>query len=250
VSILHRLPGLLMLAGLLAVGGSLHMRDRLPGPAGLLSEIQAEPIQEAEQRQPFRHRVGEVEYTVKPLFRYQLSGLVVSRHDAGAWWDIVHRKDWRDHLNVVDLCVIWGRNARTGAYQGLRFWSEVFTCNAATDSGEAWERFDPNALSNNHLLASDPRLVRLLRSVRPGDQVRVEGYLAEYSHQHGRSFRRGTSTVRTDRGDGACETIWVTEAQVLRAANRGWRLLMPIGLGTIALSVLLWWFVPLPRLSD
>ena len=110
--------------------------------------------------------------------------------------------------------------------------------------------FDPNALSNNHLLASDPRLVRLLRSVRPGDQVRVEGYLAEYSHQHGRSFRRGTSTVRTDRGDGACETIWVTEAQVLRTANRGWRLLMPIGLGAIALSVLLWWFVPLPRLSD
>jgi len=240
---------LLLAGGALLLVSALWLRHNLPEPNLLNPLLLEDPEQIKVREAPFETSVGGVTYRIEPLFTYELQGLAVSKHDSDTWWDYLHR-EWNDHLNVVDLCVIWGRNARTGAYQGLRFWSEVFTCNAATDSGEAWARFDPNALSNNHLLASDPRLVRLLRSVRPGDQVRVEGYLAEYSHQHGRSFRRGTSTVRTDRGDGACETIWVTDAQVLREANRGWRLMMPLGLGAIALSVLLWWFVPLPRLSD
>ena len=104
--------------------------------------------------------------------------------------------------------------------------------------------------NRNWLLASDPRLVRLLRRVRPGDQVSIRGYLAEYAHDHGRAFRRGTSTVRTDRGNGACETLWVTEATLLREANRGWRALLPAGIGLIVLAVLLWWFLPVQRLDD
>jgi hypothetical protein len=32
-------------------------------------------------------------------------------------------------------------------------------------------------------------------------------------------FFRGTSTVRTDTGNGACETIYVSEFQILKKAN-------------------------------
>jgi hypothetical protein len=245
-----RLSGPLVLAGLLAIAASLWMRHTLPEPHQTLPALQAEPLQVAESRQPFTANAGGVTYTVRPLYQYRIQGLVVSRHDAGVWWDVLHRKDWNDHLNVVDLCLIWGANLRNDAYRAIRFWSEVYTCNAGTDSAQTWARFDENALSNNHLLASDPRLVRVLRSVRPGDQVALRGYLAEYAHDHGRPFRRGTSTVRTDRGNGACETIWVTQAEVLRTANRGWRALLPAGVGAIVLGVLLWWFAPLQRPAD
>jgi hypothetical protein len=246
---LARLPGLLFAIGLVAIAASLWMRHTLPAPHETLPALQAEPLQEAEGRAPFTASAGGVTYTVRPLYRYEIRGLVVSRHDAGVWWDILHRKDWNDHLNVVDLCLIWGANLRNDAYRAIRFWSEVFTCNAGTDSAATWARFDENALSNNHLLASDRSLVQLLRRVRPGDQVAIRGYLAEYAHDHGRAFRRGTSTVRTDRGNGACETIWVTEAQLLREANRGWRALLPAGMGAMVLAVLLWWFLPMPRLD-
>jgi hypothetical protein len=244
---LARLPGLLLLAGLVAIAASLWMRHTLPEPHQTLPALQVEPLQVAATQSPFLVSAGGVSYTVRPLYRYAIQGLVVSRHDTGVWWDLLHRKDWNDHLNVVDLCLIWGANLRNDAYRAIRFWNEVFTCNAGTDSAQTWARFDENALSNNHLLASDPRLVRLLRRVRPGDQVSIRGYLAEYAHDQGRPFRRGTSTVRTDRGNGACETIWVTEATLLREANRGWRALLPAGIGLIVLAVLLWWFLPMSR---
>lgn len=244
---LSRLPGPLMLAGLIAIAASLWMRHALPDPHQTLPTLQAEPLQVPDRRAPFTVAAGGVTYTVQPLYRYEIQGLVVSRHDAGVWWDVLHRKDWNDHLNVVDLCLIWGPNLRNDAYRAIRFWSEVYTCNAGTDSAQTWARFDENALSNNHLLASDPRVVRLLRRIRPGDQVLIRGHLAEYAHDHGRTFRRGTSTVRTDRGNGACETLWVREAMLLREANRGWRALLPAGVGLIVLAVLLWWFAPMPR---
>lgn len=241
---LRQLPGAVLAASLFAMALSLWQRDRLPDRSRVLAPLLDEPVQTRVDARPFDVRAGDVTYTVQPLYRYEIRGLVVSRHDTSAWWDVLHRKDWNDHLNVADLCVIWGRNLRDDAYRALRYWSEVFTCNVGTDSDETWRRFDPDALSNNHLLASDPRLAKLLRGVRPGDQVAVGGFLAEYSHNAGREFRRGTSVVRTDRGNGACETVWVTDAQVLRAANRGWRLMLPLSLAGIALSVLLWWLAP------
>ncbi len=241
---LHRLPGLVLAASLFAMAASLAMRDRLPDRRQLLPHLLSEPLQSEVRKPAFEATAGKVRYTVQPLHEYEIHGLVVSRHDTSAWWDVLHRKDWNDHLNVADLCVIWGPNLRNDAYRAMRFWSEVFTCNAGTDSNDTWRQFDPDALSNNHLLASQPHLVRTLRDVRPGDQISIRGYLAEYAHDQGREFRRGTSTVRTDRGNGACETIWVTEARVLRTANRGWRLLMPLSLGGVALAVLLWWRLP------
>lgn len=240
---LHWIVPRLLLVSLLAMAASLWLRDRLPERGRLLESLMQEPEQHDTAEPPFRTAVGGIEYTVKPLYRYRLRGLVVSRHHADAWWDIVHR-DWGDKLNIIDLCVIWGPNLRNDAFREIRFWSEVFTCNAGTESDEAWRQFEPDALSNNHLLTADPRIARALRSARVGDQIEIEGWLSEYSHQHGRDFRRGTSTVRTDRGDGACETIYVTSARLLREANRPWRLLFPLSVGGVALALLLWFRLP------
>jgi len=52
-----------------------------------------------------------------------------------------------------------------------------------------------------------------------GDQIYFKGYLAEYAHSN-RTFTRGTSTSRTDTGNGACETVYVEDYQILRQANR------------------------------
>lgn len=234
----------MLLASLLLLAGSLWQRDRLPSFQAALPALLQEPRQEPADRAPFETAAGGITYRVQPLQRYELHGVVVSRHDAQVWWDVVHR-DWGDRLNVVDLCVVWGANLRDDNFRALRYWSEVFTCNVATDSDAIWSRFDPNALSNNHLLTADRRIARRLQGVRVGDQIRIRGYLSEYSHdQAGRPFRRGTSLVRTDRGDGACETIYVTEAQVLRAANPAWRSAFWIAWGGIAAAIGLWLMLP------
>ena len=243
---LHSLNGLLLAASLAAMAGSLWNRDRLPGPEAVLDAVRAEPLQQPVVERAFVARAGGVDYTVRPSHRYELVGLVVSRHDTSVWWDVVHRDAWKDHLNVADLCVVWGRNLEDALYRRMRYASGTFTCSVATDSPEDWRRFDPSAISNNHLLASDPALARTLRAIRPGDQIRVAGRLVEYAHDVGAGFRRGTSTRRDDTGDGACETIWVTEAQVLRAANRGWRAMRTLAWIGIAAAIALWLLLP-PR---
>ena len=227
-------------AVLLAV--SWWMRDRLPPPEKLDAAVMVEPDQRATDRAPFRTTVAGVEYTVRPVFAYDLSGLVVSKHNADTWWDWVH-KAWRDSLNVTDLCVVWGANAQRGGYRDISFSSGEFVCYWQSSSSEAWSAFDEYAISNNHLLTDNPAIAKVLKNARVGDQIHFRGYLAEYSHHDGFPFFRGTSTTRRDTGNGACETIYATEAEIIRPGNPGWRMAFTIALWTFGLGIVLWLYL-------
>jgi hypothetical protein len=234
---------ILMIASVLLLIAAWWQRDALPAQDGLDPALLAEPGQAPTATPPFKTTVGGIEYTVRPLYSYDLYGLVVSKHDADTWWDWIH-KAWNDKLNVTDLCVIWGPNARTGNYRELDYWSSQFECNVKTGSSEAWRAFDMAALSNNHLLADDPMIARTLKSARVGDQVHFRGYLAEYSHDQGVHFFRGTSITRTDQGNGACETVYATDAEILRVGNRGWRIVFWSAAAALALGILAWISAP------
>jgi len=218
---------------------SLSLRHRLPDPAGLLADLRREPLQEATQAAPFETKVGGVTYTVNPLADYQIWGLVVSNHDSDTWWDWIHRAS-NDHLNVVDLCVVFAENVERGAYVGLNYSSGQFVCYVETSSYERWRHFSLRALSNNHLLADRPSIISKLRDVQVGDQVRIRGRLAEYAHNHGFAFRRGTSLTRDDTGNGACETIYVEEVEVLSAGGRPWRWLLWPSIALVLSGLIVW----------
>ena len=218
-------------------------RDTLPSPDRIDPALLAEPVQNPTGAPEFRTPVGGVTYTVRPLFTYDLYGLVVSKHDADTWWDWIH-KAWNDNLNVTDLCVVWGVNARSGSYRELDFSSGEFVCNVRAESAAAWRAFDMTALSNNHLLADDPAVASALKSVRVGDQVHFRGYLAEYSHNQGFPFFRGTSTTRADSGNGACETVYTVGAEIVREGNRGWRRALWAAVIGLVAGVIAWIAVP------
>jgi hypothetical protein len=223
-------------------------RDALPPPERLAAEIFAEPEQKSTGKAPFQTTVGGIEYTVRPLYTYDLYGLIVSKHNADTWWDWIH-KAANDNLNVTDLCVAWGSSARSGVYRDLDFSSGEFVCYVQSSSSTVWAAFDMTALSNNHLLTDDPAIGKLLRNVRVGDQIHFRGYLAEYSHHHGFNFFRGTSTTRTDIGNGACETVFATEAEVIKAGTRGWRVAFWVAAATFVAAALAWLTVPM-RVAD
>lgn len=226
---------------LLAAG--LYNYANLPDTGWLRAELSDEPRQQSVVQAAFTRSAGGVVYTIEPSHRYEIFGLVVSKHNADTWWDYVHAAT-NDNLNVTDLCVVWGSNALGGAYQKLSFSSGQWTCNWQTSSDEALRAFDANKISNNHILTDDARLAKKLRNVRIGDQIHITGQLTSYKHQAGQSFSRGTSTVRTDSGNGACETIFVDEVNILRAAPAFWRNVTWLaGLGML-LSALLGLFRP------
>ncbi len=223
-------------------------RDALPPPERLAAAVQDDPLQKPTGRDAFLTTVGGVEYTVRPLYTYDLYGLVVSKHDAETWWDWIHEAA-SDKLNVTDLCVVWGASARSGAYRDISFSSGEFVCYASTSSDAAWRAFDMTSLSNNHLLTDDPAIAKVLKKMRVGDQVHFRGYLAEYSHHHGFAFFRGTSTTRLDTGNGACETVFATDAEIVRPGNPGWRFTFWAAAAAFLAGIVAWVAMPY-RVND
>lgn len=220
----------------LAVVVSFLMRNRFPDKGLVLESLRQNPIQ-TEEGVPELFEVSrkDVTYTVTPLFSYELWGMIVSYHDAASFIDVSH-KLWNDYINVKDVCVIWGKNVETGVYKRMTFRNRDFTCFYRYPDRETAELFTENCLSNNHLLPADPLVAAAVRKARKGDQVHFKGWLVSYG-QKGAPYSRGSSTVRNDRGNGACEVVYVTEFEILREANAAWRTLFKLSLVLVALSL-------------
>jgi hypothetical protein len=239
-----------MIGSLLLGVISFFKKDSLPAPAALRAELDQEPQQIAVQRPLLRAEVKGVQYSIQPKYSYDLYGLVVSLHDSDSWWDYAHR-EWGDHVNVVDFCVVWGENIRREAYKPLSYWNDQWTCWVQADSEATWMAFDPTALSNNHLVTDNPYVARELRKVRIGDQVHFRGYLVDYSvvRNGAEAGTRVSSTVRTDTGNGACEVVYVEDFEVLASPNRLWRFAFKLSLGVLLASLIAWAFLP-PKFND
>jgi len=218
----------------------VYFRDTLPSPDKLDSRLKDDPIQKKTGKMPFDVTVDKISYHIHPLYSYELYGLVVSKHESDSFADLSH-KLWKDHLNTADLCVIWGRNAFSGIYEKLKFSSGEWSCSIYSSSIEDWRRYSNEHLSNNHMLSNRRDINKTLRKVRVGDQIHFTGYLAKYSHGN---FSRGTSTVRTDTGNGACETVYVEDISIIKSGPRHWLFIRRLALVTLLASIIAWFCAP------
>lgn len=220
----------------LAVAAWFH-KDALPPHDVIQPQLQIPPTQEPVQHAPVTLEKDGTEYTINPLYSYTLRGLVVSYHDSQSWLDYMHSA-WGDTLNVRDLCVVWGDNVKNGLYDKFNFKSGDFTCFYETTNQQAWNAFRQDQISNNHLLAGTATIQEKIAHAEHGDQIAFQGFLASYSH--GENFKRGTSTRRDDTGNGACETVFVTNFTMLHKANTFWRQAWDISVFGAAITLLAW----------
>jgi hypothetical protein len=218
--VMKKLAKIVLVVSLFLLGISFFQKEKSPPKENILESLSQEPAQSETTAASFKATVDEIVYTIEPLYEYELRGMVVSYFDANSWLDYFH-KDWGDFLNIKDLCVIWGENARSGVYEKMKFKTQSWACFYQWPDRVTGSRFRGNQLSNNHLLSDDSEINQKIMKVKKGDQVYIKGFLASYSHSNG-EFKRGTSTTREDQGNGACETIYVTDFQVLKKANQGW----------------------------
>ena len=215
-------------------------RNDLDGNLPLLPQLNQEPIQTAASAEPFDTAVNDTHYHIEPLYDYELYGLVVSYnlHDGNYG---LHKR-WGDHLNVADICVVWQDTAFSKHLNKLDFWNGQFTCHVSTSSDAAWASFKGNQLANNHLITGDEFMRKQISKVGIGDQIKIRGWLASYSSENG--GKRGTSTTREDTGNGACETIYVNDFQILESYSSGWRKLMYLALIIFISSLVLYFRQP------
>lgn len=213
-------PWLAIACGLaIVVAAYLSIRDvTLPPPSEIAREIvEGEPRQEPTEEKPFTTVIRGFTYTIVPKATYEISGLVVSRHRGDAWFNMYHATD---PGNIEDVCVVWGEVIPNGSYRKVQFSSGEFTCYFGW-SGRLDPPFNVEKVANNHLLPANDYVTLRIRNLRIGDQIRMTGLLVDYTvSTGGRSlFTRQTSLTRKDTGNGACETMFVTDVVVVRPGN-------------------------------
>jgi len=220
---------LLVAAALFALA---RWRERqLPAPAAARSELAQSPIQGPTDRVPFDFVYKGKRCFVRPVARYELWGLVVSHNDIHSISDIYHDAT---SVDTRDLCVVWGRNVASGAYERAEFWSGPWTCYFRTPAAVD---FDRTGISNNHLITDRPEVRARLAHVHVGDEVHFSGLLVDYRMDDWGDFWRRTSTVRTDTG---CEVVFAERLEVLARNAAGWHALESLAKTLLVLLPLAW----------
>ena len=207
-----------------------------------VSDIFAEPSQnKLKSNKPISVNVNKVDYKIKPLYDYDLVGMVMSykHHDGNSR---LHKR-WNDHLNIADYCVVWGDTAAASTLPKVKFWNGQFTCNFSTRNQEAWDNFNTSQISNNHIITADKLLRKKISKIKIGDQIRIKGFLAEYENLN-TGGTRGTSITRDDQGNGACETILVEELEILKTYTSIWRRVMYVSLFIFLFSLVKYFSTP------
>jgi hypothetical protein len=193
----------------------------LPTSEKILPDLQNEPVQgTGESSEAINIDKGNIEYNIEPQASYQLWGLIVAVNDNEKWYS--RFKD-TDPLNTKDICVLWGDNVRDEIYKDYSFKSIEYVCQYQSKGvqGEG-NVLDGRQISNNHLLPADDGIYDFIRKSKVGDQIFLEGYLANYQiSENGEvTGARKTSTTRIDAGEGACETIYVTDFEIINVENQ------------------------------
>ncbi len=182
--------------------------NRKPSESEIVNQLSYEPVQKAVEKNELNIMKKDTVYKVKPVYSYELYGLVVSQHDSSSFADYYHKR-WGDHLNTKDICVVWGDNVKDDIFHNVSFKSGSFTC--YYKYGSKVKNFNPNQLSNNHLLTDDKSVEKLINSTQIGDQIKIQGYLVNYGTDS--TDQRTSSVTRTDNG---CEVILVTGYEFLK----------------------------------
>lgn len=221
---IHGLSKFIFYLSLIVFIASYFQIEKLPNESEMLDELKKDPIQTQTEKKEFEIEKNGVTYIIKPLFNYELNGMIVSYHHSSSLLDYYHEK-WKDYLNIKDVCVIWDKNIENGIYKKLKFKNGSFTCYVNSKSNITrgdWQKYNSANLSNNHLLSDNEEINKKILSAKKGDQIYFKGYLVEYSIKN-EDFKRGSSATRTDSGDRACETIFIEDFQILKTANDPWR---------------------------
>ncbi len=211
---LQRLLTIGLIGAIAVFGLAWFFKGSLPRVSEILPELEQEPVQKKTTRKKFSFTYRGVSYNVTPVAGYELWGLVVAHNNIGSLADIYHDDN---SVDVKDICVIWGDNVQRDDFRRVKFRGDCYVCYFKYPSGVS---FDHYQLANNHLLSSDPAVLRRIAAVQVGDQVHLEGLLVNYSPE-GANWTRKTSTTRKDSEMGACEVVFVENLEILRPGTPG-----------------------------
>jgi hypothetical protein len=144
------------------------------------------------------------DFRVTPRASYDIEARVLSVEP--------YKMDGGAKLSPIDFAVGWGPMSDSAVLdhfritQGARFFT-IYPDETAIDLRTALL-----GSANMHLIPSTGRIRDQLEDVRPGNIVRLRGYLVSVEGPDG--YMWNTSLTREDTGAGACELFYVEEVEI------------------------------------
>ncbi len=151
---------------------------------------------------------GKNRYFLTPIADYKIGAVV--RGKKRYFFDKMSR------IAPYDLALAWGMMAephyakQISISQAKRRYRFQIKRNAAVSTD--WVYLHS---SNNHIIPAGYNVRKGLQSIRKGDKIYMEGQLVNvFASVSNKNLNWKSSLVRNDRGDGACEIIYVKKIRV------------------------------------
>ncbi|HOX22991.1 MAG TPA: hypothetical protein PLL10_05960, partial [Elusimicrobiales bacterium] len=186
-----------------------------------LAQTCAVPVQGAPGNSaPIKLSIGGSDYLLEPLHSYEATAMVMgtSRNLISSIRDII----------PFDLGLCWGQTLCSGEFRKVEFSSMLNHFYAQWPSGVRVKLSD---MANSHIVPGSPQVLAKLKKLVPGDQIRLKGVLVNVRKYPFGQAGRGrperelmSSTTREDKGDGACEIIYVASPYDVQLLSPGERL--------------------------
>ncbi|QQG52436.1 MAG: hypothetical protein HY931_03910 [Candidatus Falkowbacteria bacterium] len=237
-----KLRKILLVVFLLVLVISYFLKDNYKTVKNIQPEVLKAPLQDVvDSNEPIQFSQDGFAYHLTPVAKYQIQGLVVSQMDY-RFFSIYNS----DSVFPVDLCLTWGDNLANKSYQEkqLSFSQDARFCFYKWRGETA---INPDLISNNHLIASDSKILSIINKIKAGDQVLISGYLVDVkadkagqvSDYDPSSFSLKSSLTRTDTGAGACEIIYVDDIKIVQVAHPIWSFLFDFSFYALAVLIFL-----------
>ena len=141
------------------------------------------------------------DHQITPLAGFALEARVLARED--------YRFDRNAAISPTDLALGWNRMAREEHYRSLSIWQSGRWYYYRWGSEGPPLPLDEIIASsaNMHMIPADAGAAEALSRVRPGQTVRLRGWLVEVRGADGWTWR--SSLSREDSGNGGCEVVYV-----------------------------------------
>lgn len=190
--------------------------------------IDADPVQnnysdalKSEKTFGYKSLINKNKITVIPQASYELSGLAVAKNH-----DFVFRNDFFDSAALFDLGTSWGEIGHLDVYQ--KYLKSYSAKTEITGSRILWtqakrrdipysEEYLIKHFSHSHLVPANRNIMAALLKLNVWENVKITGELIDMSkdgQNYHTSMSRGDTGTGGDRGNGSCETIYVTKVQI------------------------------------
>lgn len=175
-----------------------------------------EPIQTLYDGQREKVNINGLDMEIEKLYSYEITGKVIKTYNYEEYY--TGNKTYNT-IASKDVGIVWGKLAEEKNLEKMEFEMRggrtlrITINDTSLFSNIGGEDNFWYYISNNHLITTDEKILKLIDEIKEGDLIQIKGYLINV---YGDNFRLTSSVIRTDHGNHGCEVLLVEDIKWIK----------------------------------